>query len=374
MTVQPSHPPIYVTQPDLPPLEEVMELLRGIWERKILTNGGPCHQQLERELAQYLAVPFLSLFNNGTIALMTAIKVFALHGEVITTPYSFVATAHSLVWSAIEPVFVDVDPLTFNLDPRKIEAAITPRTTAIMPVHCYGIPCDVNAIKAIADRHGLRVIYDAAHAFGVRDGGGSILRHGDLSVLSFHATKVFNTLEGGAIVSHDAQTKAKIDRLKNFGFTGEVSVSDIGLNGKMNEVQAAFGLAQLPRQAAAVQRRERIAGKYGSGLSGLSGIRIPAQPPGIAANFSYFPILVEPGFRLSRDALHEHLKSHGINGRRYFYPLICDFAIYAERPHKYPLDIPHARRLAQQVLCLPIYPALADQDVERIIDVIRSCA
>jgi dTDP-4-amino-4,6-dideoxygalactose transaminase len=369
--MQSSRPPIYVTQPDLPPLDEVVELLRGIWERKILTNGGPCHQQLERALADHLAVPFLSLFNNGTIALMTAIKAFDLQGEVITTPYSFVATAHSLVWSAIEPVFVDVDPETFNLDPRKIEAAITPRTTAIMPVHCYGNPCDVSAIKAIADRYGLRVIYDAAHAFGVRDEGGSILRHGDLSVLSFHATKVFNTLEGGAIVSHDAVTKAHIDRLKNFGFTGEISVADIGLNGKMNEIQAAFGLAQLPRQVATVERRRRIAEKYRAGLTDLPGIRIPAQPRGVTSNYSYFPILVGPTFRMTRDELHEHLKFHGVNGRRYFYPLICDFAVYAQRQQSSRMVTPQAHALAEQVLCLPIYPALLDQEVERVIDLIQ---
>ena len=307
---------IYVTQPYLPPLEEFTPYLEQIWANKILTNGGPFHQQLEQALCEYLGVPHIALFTNGTLALITALQALRVTGEVITTPYSFVATAHALLWQNCQPVFVDVEPRTLNLDPAKIEAAITPQTTAILPVHCYGNPCDTEAIQKIADNYNLRVIYDAAHAFGVEDAGGSILRHGDLSVLSFHATKVFNTFEGGAIVSPDAETKHYIDHLKNFGFENEVSVIQTGINGKMNEFSAALGLLQLQQIDEQIEKRKAIDAAYREGLKEVPGIRCHAPPAPEKSNYSYFPIFVEDDFSLTRDQLYEELKANGINGRR----------------------------------------------------------
>lgn len=363
--------PIYVTQPHLPPLQEFLPYLEQIWDSRILTNAGPFHEQLEQELCAHLGVKHLSLFCNGTVALVTALQAMRITGEVITTPYSFVATAHSLLWNGIKPVFVDIDPVTLNMDPARIEAAITPHTTAIMPVHCYGQPCDTRAIQKIADTYNLKVIYDAAHAFGVTDGDGSILNHGDLSVLSFHATKVFNTFEGGAIVCHDETTKLRIDRLKNFGFVDEVTVVAPGINGKMSEICAAFGLLQLKHVGQAIDRRSEIDRTYRQALAGIKGIQPLENASGKQHNFAYFPVLVQPGFPLDRDGLYEHLKQNGIHARRYFYPLITDFPMYRGLPSAQETNLPVATDLARKILCLPIYPALNDADIERVVKVIR---
>jgi dTDP-4-amino-4,6-dideoxygalactose transaminase len=366
--------PIYVTQPHLPPLDDFVPLLAEIWDRKILTNGGPFHEQLEKALCEYLGVPQIALFTNATIALVTALQALRVTGEVITTPYSFVATAHSLLWNGIRPVFVDIDPQTLNLDPARIEAAITPQTTAIMPVHCYGRPCDVDRIQAVADTYGLKVIYDAAHAFGVNDDGGSVLNHGDLSILSFHATKVFNTFEGGAIVCPDAKIKRRIDQLKNFGFVDEVTVVAPGINGKMSEIQAAFGLLQLGHIDGAIAARGRIDARYREGLHDVRGIHCLEPSAARRANHSYFPILVQPDYPLRRDALYERLRQHQIHGRRYFYPLISDFPMYRGLPSAAPANLPVARRVAEQVICLPIYPTLDNSEVGRVIEVIREAS
>lgn len=359
--------PIYVTQPYLPPLEEFVPYLEQIWDKKIITNGGPFHQQLEQALCDYLGVKHLALFSNGTIALVTALQAMRITGEVITTPYSFVATAHSLLWNGIKPVFVDVDPHTLNLDPAKIEAAITPHTTAIMPVHCYGHPCDVAAIQKIADNYNLRVIYDAAHAFGVQNHNGSILNYGDLSVLSFHATKVFNTFEGGAIICPDAKTKLRIDQLKNFGFVDEVTVVAPGINGKMSEINAAFGMLQLKYIDDALEKRRQIDNTYRKLLSGVDGIKCMSHSADIKENYSYFPVLVQQSYPLSRDALYQKLKDQGINARRYFYPLISDFPMYRGMPSAQRDNLPVAVDAANKILCLPIYPALTDEDVSRVV-------
>ena len=361
---------IYVTQPFLPPLDEFVPYLQQIWERKVLTNNGPFHSQLEKELCDYLGVKHLALFANGTIALLTALQALRITGEVITTPYSFVATSHSLLWNGIKPVFVDIDPNTLNLNPDKIEAAITPQTTAIMPVHCYGNPCDVVAIERIANNYNLKVIYDAAHAFGVNDAGGSIVRHGDLSVLSFHATKVFNTFEGGAIVCPDAKTKLHIDHLKNFGFVDETTVVASGINGKMSEINAAFGLLQLKYIDGALKMREAIDTKYRQLLSGLKGIRILDEVGQKLANYAYFPILIQPDYPLSRDDLYRKLKENGVNARRYFYPLISDFPMYRGMPSAHRDNLPVATDSAEKILCLPIYPTLNSIDQQRVVEII----
>lgn len=337
----------------------------------MLTNAGPFHKQLEAALCDYLDVPFISLFSNGTIALITALKALDIKGEVITTPYSFVATAHSLVWNGIKPVFVDIDPVTLNLDPTKIEAAITPRTTAIMPVHVYGHPCDVEAMGAIAERHQLKIIYDAAHAFGVHCHCGSVLNHGDLSVLSFHATKVFNTFEGGAIVCQDAEIKRYIDQLKNFGFTSETTVAQTGINGKMNEFSAALGLLQLQHIDAAIEQCKVIDAAYREGLKDISGIRCHSPPGSMRGNYSYFPIFVQENYTLTRDELYDQLKANGINGRRYFYPLITDFPMYQEMKGASQVDLTVAKEVAKRVICLPIYASANSFDHERILSVIR---
>ena len=370
----PSTTPIYVTRPDLPPLEEMLPYLAQIWDKRVLTNGGPFHRQLEAALCEYLGVEHVSLFANATLALVTALQSLRITGEVITTPYSFVATSHSLLWNGIKPVFVDIDPETLNLDPRQIESAITPQTTAILPVHCYGRPCDVQAIQQIADNYNLRVIYDAAHAFGVHQGGQSVLRHGDLSVLSFHATKVFNTFEGGAIISPDAKTKQRIDHLKNFDFVDEVTVVAAGINGKMSEFNAALGLLQLQRVDAAIARRAEIDQRYRHLLAGLPGLRLPEWPADVRLNQSYFPVLVQDEFPIARDALYQHLKDHGVHARRYFYPLISDFPMYRGLPSADPARLPNARRAAAQVICLPIYPSLSDDEVAMIAGLIHDAA
>ncbi len=362
-----SDKPIYVTQPYLPPLQEFTPYLQQIWDNKILTNGGPFHQQLEKALCEYLGVEHVALFSNGTLALITALQALRITGEVITTPYSFVATAHSLLWHGNKPVFVDVEPETLNLDPAKIEAAITPQTTAIMPVHCYGNPCDVDAIQKIADNYNLKVIYDAAHAFGVQCHCGSVLKHGDLSVLSFHATKVFNTFEGGAIICPDAKTKQRIDHLKNFGFVDETTVIAPGINGKMSEINAAFGMLQLKHMPTIMERRAEIDASYREGLKGVKGIRCLPQAGQIVANHSYFPVMVEADYPMSRDALYQKLKDQGIYSRRYFYPLITEFPMYRGLPSAAPSNLPVATAAAQKVLCLPIYPALAFAEQNKII-------
>jgi dTDP-4-amino-4,6-dideoxygalactose transaminase len=363
--------PIYVTQPALPPLEEFQPYLEQIWESKWLTNNGPFHQELEKKLAEYLGVEHLALFANGTLALVTALQALRITGEVITTPFSFVATAHSLLWNGIKPVFVDIHPETFNLDPEKIEVAITPHTTAIMPVHVYGKPCDVEKIQNIADTYGLKVIYDAAHAFGVNYKGKSLLKHGDLSTLSFHATKVFNTFEGGAIVCPDAKTKKRIDDLKNFGFHDEVTVVAPGINAKMNELQAAFGLLQLKHVDKAIDRRREIDNLYREGLSSVSGIFCPLLPTDTIYNYAYFPILIEKEYPLSRDELNDKLRQQGIFARRYFYPLISDFPMYRGLPSATRQNLPVAHKIAESVLCLPIYPALEEKDILRIISLLK---
>ena len=365
-----AHNNIYVTQPYLPPLDEFIPYLQEIWDNKILTNGGPFHVRLEKALCDHLGVEHISLFTNGTIALVTALQALRIGGEVITTPYSFVATAHSLIWHGNKPVFVDIDPISLNLDPMKIEAAITPQTTAIMPVHCYGHPCDVEAIQRIADNYNLRVIYDAAHAFGVRCHCGSVLTHGDLSVLSFHATKVFNTFEGGAIISPDAKTKLRIDQLKNFGFVDETTVVAPGINGKMSEVNAAFGLLQLKHIDRAMERRKIIDGIYRSSLRDVPGIRCVHAGVETQANYAYFPIMVGAEYPLTRDQLYQKMRDHGVHPRRYFYPLISSFPMYRGLPSAHASNLPVATEVAQQVLCLPIYPDLSDVQLERVLALI----
>lgn len=362
--------PLYVTRPYLPPLEEFIPSLEKIWESRWLTNNGPFHEELENALCGHLGVEHLSLFSNGTIALITALQALRITGEVITTPFSFVATSHSLLWNGIKPVFVDIDADTFNLDPARIEAAITQQTTAIMPVHCYGYPCEVDAIEKIADNYNLKIIYDAAHAFGVRFKGASILNHGDLSVLSFHATKVFNTFEGGAIVCHDAKTKLRIDRLKNFGYVDEVTVVAPGINGKMSEFNAALGLLQLKHLDEALAARKEIAALYRALLEHVEGIRCPPQLRDTVHNYAYFPILVEDGFRMDREALYQKLRDNGIVARRYFYPLISEYSMYRDLPSAQPGNLPVATGVASRVLCLPIYPGLEKADVERVVSLI----
>lgn len=358
---------IYVTQPYLPPLDELTPYLKKIWDNKILTNGGRFHQQLEQALCEYLGVEHIALFTNGTLALVTALQALRITGEVITTPYSFVATAHSLLWNGIKPVFVDIDPDTLNLDPAKIEAAITPQTTAIMPVHVYGHPCDVEAIQKIADNYNLRVIYDAAHAFGVQDKDGSVLNHGDMSVLSFHATKVFNTFEGGAIICPDAKTKQRIDHLKNFGFVDEVTVVAPGINGKMSELNAAIGLLQLKHIDHALARRKEIDTIYREALDGVKGIRCVQDAGEAVANYAYFPVMVEADYPLTRDALFQKLREHNIYARRYFYPLISEFSMYRALLSANSKNLPIATETASQVICLPIYPTLTLEEQQRII-------
>lgn len=362
--------PIFVTRPFLPPLEEFVPYLRAIWDSGILTNSGPFHQQLEIALCEYLGVSNISLFTNGTVALVTALQALGIEGSVITSPYSFVATTHSLRWNGIRPIFVDVDPISLNLDPTKIEAAIQDDTAAVLPVHCYGHPCDVSSIRSVAEKHNLKVIYDAAHAFGVTDETGSILRHGDLSVLSFHATKVFNTFEGGAIISPDLKTKQHIDRLKNFGITDEVTVVTSGLNGKMSEANAAFGLVQLKHIDAALARRREIDAQYRTLLRDTRGIRCLMPSATTSMNGGYFPILVEADYVMDRDQLFQKLADHNIRTRKYFFPLISNFPMYRDEASAQPSNLPYANDAASKVLCLPIYPDLSDAQVEMIAAII----
>lgn len=362
---------ITVTSPLLPDLGELDELLKDIWRRKWITNNGHYHQELERALGEYLKVPYVSLFTNGTLPLITALQALRVTGEVITTPYSFVATTHALWWNGIKPVFVDVDPVTGNMDPTKIEAAITPRTTAIMPVHVYGRPCDTSAIQEVADKYGLRVIYDAAHAFGVEVGGKSVLKAGDMSTLSFHATKVYNTVEGGALVTHDERMKRRIDYLKNFGFAGETEVVAPGINSKMDEVRAAYGLLNLRQVDVAIETRRRVAKRYREALRGVEGITFFEDVPGVRHNYSYFPVFVDAEkYGMTRDELYFKMRERGVLGRRYFYPLISTFSTYRGLESARPENLPNAHKLAEEVVCLPMHHALTEEDMEWVVEVI----
>jgi dTDP-4-amino-4,6-dideoxygalactose transaminase len=364
--------PLYVTRPYLPPLADFIPHLEKIWDNRILTNSGPFHQRFEQAIQDFLGVEHVSLMTNGTLALMVALRALNKRGLVITTPYSFVATSHAMLWNGLTPRFVDICPDTFNLDPARIEEAITPDVCAIMPVHCYGIPCDVAAIAEIAARHGLPVIYDAAHAFGVADEGGSLLRHGDMSVLSFHATKVFNTFEGGAVICRDIETKKQLDLLKNFGFTGEDSVTSLGINSKMDEMRAALGLLQLDHFTEAVAQRRQVDDLYRQELEGIVGIRVPPLTSVVTHNYAYFPILVEPDYPLSRNQLHARMRSQGIYTRRYFYPLISTGQVYQEIAAQEFSSLPIATSVTQKVLCLPIYPDMDERDVERVVRLIAT--
>lgn len=363
---------ITVTSPLLPNLDEFNEMLKDIWSRKWLTNNGHYHQELEKALAEYLKVPYVALFTNGTLPLLCALQALRITGEVITTPYSFVATTHSLWWNNIKPVFVDIDPETCNIDPDKIEAAITPQTTAIMPVHVYGKPCDVERIQAIADKYGLKVIYDAAHAFGVEVCGKSILEAGDMSTLSFHATKVYNTIEGGALICQDEKTKQRIDYLKNFGFAGETTVIASGINGKMDEVRSAYGLLNLKQVDNAIAARQRVANAYREALRNVEGITFMDDMPGVRHNYSYFPIFVDKEkYGMTRDELYFKMKEQGILGRRYFYPLISEFSTYRGLRSANPENLPVAHSIANSVICLPMYHSLTEESITRIIKLIN---
>lgn len=362
---------ITVTSPLLPDLEEFNLLLQDIWNSKWVTNNGKYHHQLERALCEYLKVPFISLFTNGTLPLLTALQALRITGEVITTPYSFVATTHSIWWNGCKPVFVDIDPATGNIDPDKIEAAITPKTTAIMPVHVYGKPCDVMRIKDIADKYGLKVIYDAAHAFGVEVDGESILKAGDMSTLSFHATKVYNTLEGGALVMHDEETKSRIDYLKNFGFAGETTVVAPGINSKVDEVRAAYGILNLKQVDYAIEARHQVAIRYREALRLVDGITFMDDMPGVRHNYSYFPIFIDAEkYGMTRDELYFKMKKQDVLGRRYFYPLISEFSTYRGLPSAAPENLPNAHKMADSVICLPMHHELHNEDIDRILKII----
>lgn len=362
---------ITVTSPLLPDLDEFYVMLKEIWEKKWVTNNGQFHKQLEHALCEYLKVPYISLFTNGTLPLLTALQAMHITGEVITTPYSFVATTHSIWWNGCHPVFVDIDEKTCGMNPDKIEAAITPHTTAIMPVHCYGMPVDTNLIQEIADKYGLKVIYDAAHAFGVEVDGKSVLNAGDLSTLSFHATKVYNTLEGGALVMHDEKTKKRIDYLKNFGFAGETEVVAPGINSKMDEVRAAYGLLNLQQVDQAIAKRRHVAQWYREALRDVPGVRFFDDTPGVKHNYIYFPVFINAKeYGRTRDELYFELKANGVFGRRYFYPLISAFSTYRGLPSSAPENLPVATRMANEVICLPMHPELTELEVEKTIQLI----
>lgn len=362
---------ITVTSPLLPNLDEFQEMLEQVWDSKWITNNGSFHKQLENALAEYLKVPYVSLFTNGTLPLITALQALRITGEVITTPYSFVATTHALWWNGIKPVFVDIDPATGNIDPDKIEAAITPKTTGIMPVHVYGKPCDTKRIQEIADKYGLKVIYDAAHAFGVEVNGESILNAGDMSTLSFHATKVYNTIEGGAMVMHDEKTKDRIDYLKNFGFAGETEVVAPGINSKMDEMRSAYGLLNLKQVDSAIEARHQVAVKYREALKSIDGISFMDDMPGVKHNYSYFPLFIEADkYGMTRDELYAKMKSQNVLGRRYFYPLISEFSTYRGLDSARPENLPNAHKMADSVICLPMHHELSDSDIARILGTI----
>jgi dTDP-4-amino-4,6-dideoxygalactose transaminase len=363
---------ITVTSPLIPPLEEFLPYLEEIWKSKWMTNNGSYHQQLEKALCDYLGVKYISLFSNGTLALITGLQALRITGEVITTPYSFVATTHSLWWNGIKPVFADVDPKWFNLDPERIEAAITSKTTAIMPVHVYGNPCAVDKIRSIADKYGLRVIYDAAHTFGVTQEGNSILNEGDLSILSFHATKTYSTIEGGAIVCPDEKTKIRIDYLKNFGFAGETTVVAPGINGKMDEVRSAYGLLNLKYVDAAIQKRKEVTLYYRAELKGISGLTFMEDMAGVRHNYSYFPIFIDENkYGMTRDKLYQKMKDFNLLGRRYFYPLITEFSTYRGLDSARPENLPVANDVANRVICLPLHHELSRGDIERVVCILK---
>lgn len=391
---------ITVTSPLLPNLDEFHEMLQQIWDSKWITNNGSFHKQLEAALAEYLKVPYVSLFTNGTLPLLTALQAMRITGEVITTPYSFVATTHSIWWNGCKPVFVDIDPKTGNMDPNAIEAAITPRTTAIMPVHCYGKPCDVRAIKEIADKYGLKVIYDAAHAFAleipkneadykiafdeatnalnpsqptkkVEVETESILNWGDMSTLSFHATKVYNTIEGGAMIMHDAETKKRIDYIKNFGFANEVTVVGPGINSKVDEMRSAYGLLNLKQVDQAIANRQKVANAYREALRGIDGLTFFEDMPGVKHNYSYFPMFIDAEkYGTTRDELYAKMKEANVLGRRYFYPLISEFSTYRGLESARPENLPNAHKMADSVICLPMHHELSDDDIQRTLDLI----
>jgi dTDP-4-amino-4,6-dideoxygalactose transaminase len=364
--------PLYVTRPTLPPFEEIVPLLQEIWGSRTLTNGGPFHQRFEIELARHLGVPYVTLVTNATIGLMVALRQLHVTGDVITTPFSFVATGHSVLWHGATPVFADIDPTTLNLDPNQIERLITPRTSAILAVHCYGRPCDVAAIGAIAKKHKLKVLYDAAHAFAVRHDGQSVLNYGDLSVLSFHATKIFNTFEGGAIIAPNLETKQSLDRLCNYGIVDEVTVEDTGLNAKMSEFNAALGLLQLRHVDEAIRKRRSVDTRYRELLAGIPGIRCAIEHVDPEShNFYSFPILVGPEYPLSRDALYSRLREHGIHARRYFFPLISNLPMYQGLASAAASSLPVANSIASTVLCLPMFPDLLTEEQENIAALIR---
>jgi len=360
-------PPIYVTRPYLPELSEFTKYLESIWETRHLTNDGPFHQELEEALAKYLGVKYVSLFANGTLALMTATQALDLKGEVITTPFSFPATTHPLIWNGLKPVFCDIESETFTLNPAKIEECLTPDTSAILPVHVYGYPCNVEAIESIAKKNNLRVIYDAAHAFGVKYKNKSIVSYGDLSILSFHATKIFNTFEGGAVVCHDAGMKQRIDFLKNHGFYDETTIVTPGINAKMNEVQSAMGLIQLKDIDRRIVILRNIATRYRGILGSLNGIKLLHDIDVVKHNYAYFPIVVDENeFGVSRDKIYSDLSDLNIFSRRYFYPLISNFPVYKHLPSAAENNLPVANKVSSQVLCLPNYADLTERDVDRI--------
>lgn len=370
---------ILVTSPLLPPLEEFIPYLEQIWGSKWITNNGHFHQELEKALADYLGVEYLSLFTNGTLPLVTALQALEIKGEVITTPFSFVATSHAIWWNGLTPVFVDVDPLTGCMDPDLVEAAITAKTEAIMPVHVYGTPCDTERICRIANKYGLKVIYDAAHAFNVRKNGDSILNAGDISTLSFHATKTYNTIEGGALICHSAAMKQHVDYLKNFGFEDEVTVTGPGINSKMDEVRAAYGLLNLRFVDKAIARRKEVAGMYIEHLRGVEGIGLykpivdSFEESSITLNYSYFPIFIDADqYGKTRDEVYSILLSYGIYGRRYFYPLITHFAPYKDSPSASVDNLPVSNDFSQKVICLPMHHELTDEDVTRVISILKS--
>ena len=362
---------ITVTSPLLPNLDEFQDSLKDIWDSKWITNNGSFHKRLEAALCEYLKVPYISLFTNGTLPLLTALQALRVTGEVITTPYSFVATTHAIWWNGCKPIFVDIDPSTCGIDPDRIEAAITPRTTAIMPVHCYGMPCNTERIQAIADKYGLKVIYDAAHAFGVEVNGKSVLNQGDLATLSFHATKVYNTLEGGALVMHDVETKKRIDYLKNFGFAGETEVVAPGINSKMDEVRAAYGLLNLKQVDEAIEKRHQVAIRYREALRNVKGVRFFDDMTGVRHNYSYFPVIINAEeFGMTRDELYFKMQEKGVFGRRYFYPLISTFSTYCGLPSATPENLPVATRIASEVICLPMHHGLTETDENRVLELI----
>jgi dTDP-4-amino-4,6-dideoxygalactose transaminase len=371
--MKPFADPIYVTRPLLPPLDDVHARLEEVWKARWLTNVGEQHVRLEHALLERLGVPHLSLFNNGTIALLVAIRALGLRGEVITTPFTFPATPHALTWTGVTPVFADIDPVRLTIDPARVEALITPKTTAILGVHVYGVPCDVEGLAAIAARHGLRLLYDGAHAFGVRCDGRGIGTFGDATMFSFHATKLFHTAEGGAVACGDAALRHRIERQKNFGIAGQELVECVGINGKMNELQAALGLSVMAAMDAEIDRRRTILALYQQRLGGVRGITITPELPGVEGSYQYCAVRIDGSkFGRSRDEVQQMLKTYNVFARKYFYPLCSDFECYRDLPSANPACLPVARLAASQVLCLPLYGSLEPSAVQTICDIVLS--